>query len=692
MKPVNALDSYLAGESHEVRMRLLSGFVSTGVGLPSAIVVALLRLELPAAEKISLLEAISMGDPTTFEDFVFDHMIHWPQDVAAKALRLWAGTPSCSRWNELVTLAGLPGIPQRILYTILEVSVRAPDDSLARACVDVAMRAEGDAWSPAFKALMFVRMLQRRIQDERVDALARMICEKSVHEFVPEDKSAFAAWIYLWSFHNKEFKSLQARISSGSPQSLLLLLPVDGNLEWLNGRLPGLASKAPLVERAKGVRGSSDDDGAGACLSWLLTKDGPPEHIKKIVSGVWQQFVVIGDPAASDDSWTAATNAMRAKTGIYRIICIRALGKRHQSDLAVLKLLDFVRSDDVRELTEVARALGSIGSPRAVQELISMVSRDNAATDLQIEIAGILKTQKLDGHRDAIAAAVAHMAGRIKASRGNGGSSEPLVEVWEALTGLAGSPASVAVPAIDAKVMDDALAKSIPHYEQLSAEVKRALRTAWYFHRQIENGSAAASIDLSPVIDMQYKAMELLFREYFESACLRLVQQGTIQRKLDLIGYARPIQEKMDEFENYIAAMPVIKAIPFFSKFKMRKLLLALCQFKPGRRFTLDGLKAFGLFFFIFGRNECRFGLTGILPVVPAAFKDQSVLAEFCRLLHVFQDFRNRAAHEGFHPDAAADINGIWRNTAEIVQFAHAMKRVLSQSQVEPGLVRGRAS
>jgi hypothetical protein len=148
----------------------------------------------------------------------------------------------------------------------------------------------------------------------------------------------------------------------------------------------------------------------------------------------------------------------------------------------------------------------------------------------------------------------------------------------------------------------------------------------------------------------------------------------------------------MDEFENYIAAMPVIKAIPFFSKFKMRKLLLALCQFKPGRRFTLDGLKAFGLFFFIFGRSECRFGLAGILPVVPAAFKDQSVLAEFCRLLHVFQDFRNRAAHEGFHPDAAADINGIWRNTAEIVQLAHAMKRVLAQSPVEPGLVRGRAS
>ncbi|NBQ53348.1 MAG: hypothetical protein EBU49_07205, partial [Proteobacteria bacterium] len=353
MKPVNALDSYLAGESHEVRINLLSGFVSAGVGLPSDIVVALLRLELPPAEKMALLEAVSTGDPGTFEDFVFDHMIHWPQDVAAKALRLWAGTPACSRWNELIALSGLPGIPQRILYTILDVSVRAPDDSLAKACVDVAMRAEGDVWSPAFNALMFVRMVQRRIQDERVAALARKTCEKSVHEFVPEDKSAFAAWLYLWSYHYPEFQVLQAGIGNGSPQSLLRLLPADQNLDWLNGGLPGKKIKAPLVKRSPGLQGSTNDDGAGACLGWLLTKDVPPEPIKKIVSGIWQQLLVIGDPSAPDDVWTAATNAMRAKTGIYRIICIRALGKRRQSDLAVLKLLDFVRSGDVRELTEV---------------------------------------------------------------------------------------------------------------------------------------------------------------------------------------------------------------------------------------------------------------------------------------------------------------------------------------------------
>ena len=169
-----------------------------------------------------------------------------------------------------------------------------------------------------------------------------------------------------------------------------------------------------------------------------------------------------------------------------------------------------------------------------------MISRENADFQLQFEVAEILKCQTLNGHRDAILAAGAHMAGLVKVARRSGSASEGLVEIWETLVDIAeasGGPVVVAASGIDARVMDESLGKSIPHYEKLSAEVKRALRTAWYFHRQIEGGAAAAaSIDLSPVIDMQYKAMELLFREYFEDACLRLVQQGTIQRKLDLIG------------------------------------------------------------------------------------------------------------------------------------------------------------
>lgn len=712
MKPISdTLDSYFSGESHEIRMNLLAELAQSGSGFDPAAVVGLLGIELPAAEKLALLEAAFHADPAAFEDFVFDHMIHWPADVAAKALRLWAESPTCSRWSELVRLAPLPGLPQRVLYTILDVSVRSPDDALARACVDAALNSAGKL-SAAFNALLFMRMVQRNIRDDRVSILAGKICEKSVHEFVPEDKSAFTAWIFLWFFHSADFERLQATVAPDSPQTLFGFLPDDRSLDWLgksvefSGKIKsGANSRKPIVKSAPGkptkvgdmqvVRPGSDN-GAGACLAWLLSRDMPAERIRNQVTGVWQQLLVVGDLDEPDERWTAAANSMRSRTGIYKIACIRAIGKRRGSDHAVLKLLDFVRSGETRELTEVARALGSIASPRAVQELIAMISRENADFQLQFQVAEILKCQTLNGHRDAILAAGAHMAGLVKVARRSGSASEGLVEIWETLVDIAeasGGPVVVTSSGIDARVMDEALGKSIPHYEKLSAEVKRALRTAWYFHRQIEGGAAvAASIDLSPVIDMQYKAMELLFREYFEDACLRLVQQGTIQRKLDLIGYSRPIHEKMDEFEAYIAGMPVIKAIPFFSKFKLRKMLLALCQFKPGRRFTLDGLKAFGLFFFVFGRSECRFGLAGILPAVPDTFRDQAALADFCRLLHIFQDFRNRAAHEGFHPDAAADINGIWRNTAEIVQSAHALNQFLRQSRGEPGLVRGRAS
>jgi hypothetical protein len=165
--------------------------------------------------------------------------------------------------------------------------------------------------------------------------------------------------------------------------------------------------------------------------------------------------------------------------------------------------------------------------------------------------------------------------------------------------------------------------------------------------------------------------MELLFREFFEDACSRLLQQGQIQRKLDVIGYARPIPKSMDEFENYVSCLPVVREIPFFSKFKLRKMLRAICQFEPGKRFTLDGLKAFGLFFLAFGRHECRFGLNGLIPT---PFSNDRDLAEFCRELHIYQDFRNRAAHEGFHPEARNDIESVWRMTAFSVQSAFQIR------------------
>ena len=154
-----------------------------------------------------------------------------------------------------------------------------------------------------------------------------------------------------------------------------------------------------------------------------------------------------------------------------------------------------------------------------------------------------------------------------------------------------------------------------------------------------------------------------------------LIRQGILQRKLDVIGYARPIPRAMDDFERYVESLPIINTIPFFSRFKLRKMLRAICQFRPGKRFTLDGLKAFALFFICFSRKECRYGLNDLFPL--QGITDEQ-LFEFCKSLHVFQDFRNRAAHEGFHPDASNDLAGIWEDTAKIVENMITIEKIIA--------------
>ena len=50
---------------------------------------------------------------------------------------------------------------------------------------------------------------------------------------------------------------------------------------------------------------------------------------------------------------------------------------------------------------------------------------------------------------------------------------------------------------------------------------------------------------------------------------------------------------------------------------------------KPGKRFTLDGLKAFALFFLCFSRIQCQFGLSGLLDL---GMKNDDQLCNFCEV------------------------------------------------------------
>jgi len=394
---------------------------------------------------------------------------------------------------------------------------------------------------------------------------------------------------------------------------------------------------------------------------------GSDHNVWTALARAWQ------DPAAANIG--TLSTLCRKQKGFVHLGFIKLMSRMTGRDEAVLKLLDYIRSDDETILRAVVQTLALINTPRSHLELISMITRPNSTLLVQQDIVFALARKDLRDLQKELRSAVQDLKTPVNLDH-------PLTQIKDELSALIApipdisnhnnaSPAGIETIRSENLNLDQELNAMIPNYKVLSSEVKRALRTALFFNKTATVSEHADSIDLSPLIDMQYKAMELLFREFFEDMVSQSLQSGAIQRKLDVLGYARPIVRQMDEFEGYIASLPVVRDIPFFSKFKLRKMLRAICQFEPGRRFTLDGLKAFGLYFLIFGRRNCTAGLANTLNT---GANDDRELAELCKELHVFQDFRNRAAHEGFHPDASNDIQGIWRTSASVVQWAFKIK------------------
>lgn len=369
----------------------------------------------------------------------------------------------------------------------------------------------------------------------------------------------------------------------------------------------------------------------------------------------------------------------RQQPHLYQLCYIETLGKFKGIDQAALKLLDYIRSEESEILYAVIYALKGINTSRSTQELISCLTRPNIGSEMKFEVAQLLADSDLTLHQAELRNAIEELSNKET-------TNENIIAVIDSLTELVeframGPDISKNIEATQHEDLDEILEEKIDAFIELSGEAKRALRTAQFFHSQLQFSGKLHSIDLSPAIDMQYKALELSFREKFEDVTGRLIRSGVLQRKLDLIGYARPSMQKMDEFERYIENLDIIKTIPFFSRFKLRKMLRGISLFRPGKRFTLDGLKAFALFFICFSRKKCPYGLANLLPA--DNFSDLD-LANFCKSLHTFQDFRNRAAHEGFHPSASNDLDSIWLETGRIIetmlQLEAAFKSAHSQN------------
>lgn len=386
----------------------------------------------------------------------------------------------------------------------------------------------------------------------------------------------------------------------------------------------------------------------------------------------------------SPDKIDGLAQLARQEPHVFHLPFIDTLGRFKNADNAALKLLDYIRSKEEPVVRSIVYALQGIGTVRASQEMVAFLTRPNINAMLQLEIAQLLKERDVSGLQRELRSALSDLQHRSMVDN-------LAIGLQDAITGLlvvGDEPAQVSseMQASDAPTtadLDSLLEKRIKRYQELSSEVKRALRTAQFFHMQVlKVGDKLGTIDLSPSIDMQYKALEICFREKFEDAAGELIRRGLLQRKLDIIGYARPIPEAMDNYELYVENLPIVNSIPFFSRFKLRKMLRAICQYRPGKRFTLDGLKAFALFFICFSRQECKFGLAQMFPIKNMT-PDQ--LMNFSKELHIFQDFRNRAAHEGFHPDASMNLDSIWESTASILDGMFLIADGLAEMPINNG-------
>jgi hypothetical protein len=373
--------------------------------------------------------------------------------------------------------------------------------------------------------------------------------------------------------------------------------------------------------------------------------------------------------------------AMRVAPHVEKRWVVRSLVKLGTDDAVKAILYQALQHVDADFVAHTIRELLPSRHPRAQQALIRCVGRNSVADDLKLMI---LDEMSLDNPQDILqelrTLEILRLPQHIDdAIRDAVGRVAALIDVDSQLSrqqdgvGAGGQ--------LTSQDLDLIIKKQLPDADRLSVEVRSALRTAEMILAQSRHWVAEA-VDLSPIVNMHCKAVELAMRETFEPYTDAVIRKGVFSRKLDVLGYARPIPEKMELFENALAALPVIKTIPYFSKFKLRKMLRAICLYRPGKRFTLDGPKAFALMFLVASRKQCPFGLDRILEL---DFGSDQELFEFIKLVHSLQDSRNRAVHEGLTWDAKDEIEGMRSQAYRIIDICVRLGKYLQKSMGMPG-------
>ena len=354
---------------------------------------------------------------------------------------------------------------------------------------------------------------------------------------------------------------------------------------------------------------------------------------------------------------------------------VRALVRLGTDDAIKAVLYQALQHVDGDFVAHTIRELLKSKHPRAQQALIRCVGRNSVSDELKLLI---LEEISLDNPQDVLqelrTLEILRLPQHIDdAIRDAVGRVAALIDIEQQIMKQTVQGDQTRITGAD---VDMIIKKQLKDADNLSVDVKSALRTAEMILIQ-SKGWGTDGVDLSPIVNMHCKAVELTLRETFEAYTDAVIRKGVLSRKLDVLGYARPIPEKMQVFEDFLASLPVIKSIPYFSKFKLRKMLRAVCLYRPGKRFTLDGPKAFALLFLVASRKKCQFGLENLLRL---DFPSDQELFEFIKLVHSLQDSRNRAVHEGLTWEAQDEIEGMRTQAYRIIENCQRIQSFLQKS------------
>lgn len=373
------------------------------------------------------------------------------------------------------------------------------------------------------------------------------------------------------------------------------------------------------------------------------------------------------------------TESLRTAGHVEKRWIARALARLETDEGVKALLYQGLQHIDSEFVAHTIRELLPSAHPRAQQALIRCVGRNVISDDLKLnileeinicnpnEILQELRTLEILRLPQHIDDAVRDAVGRVASS----------IDEKETMTA---NHSEDKVIRLDGQDVDSIIRAMLPNQEQLNVDSRSALRTAEMILIQSRSWTQGG-MDLSPIVNMHCKAVELVLRDSFEPYTDAILRKGQLSRKLDILGYARPIPEKMQVFEDTLASLPIIKTIPYFSKFKLRKMLRGVCLFRPGKRFTLDGPKAFALFFLVTSRQSCPFGLENILNL---GFQNDKELFEYIKLIHSLQDSRNRAVHEGLTWEAKDEIESMRAQAFKTIEISLRIKKFLTGAQQSP--------